>query len=61
MTHEAVWSNEAYEAVQRERDRYRDALRKMCDPNECHWSAPAMFHLAEEALQGFRVDVLIGE
>lgn len=60
MTHEAIWPNEAYEALQRERDRYRDALRKICDTNQCHWRAAAMFHIAEGALQGFRVDASVG-
>jgi len=39
-----------------ERDRYREALQRLCDPNKCHWTAAAMFRVAEAALNGSTVD-----
>lgn len=38
--------------VEAERDRYRAALQKICNPDKCKWLASEMFHIAKAALDG---------
>lgn len=47
-----VYPNNYVDSLARERNRYRDALLKICNPDRCNWSAAEMFHIAEAALKG---------
>lgn len=42
----------AFDNARIERDRYRKALEVICDPEKTDWTAPAMWKVAREALDG---------
>jgi hypothetical protein len=45
-----VYQNGYVDSLVRERDRYREALRRICDPKECDWLAARMYGIAMAAL-----------